>query len=218
MLYTRVRTAYEAECAERGGADVLILAGTDPLASPLPNVVDEVRRASTLHLRVVLRLRGGYTTDGGEMTRLRGLASSYRGAGADGFVFGFLNAMAGIDVGACGELAGDDTWGWTFDRAIDAVLDRDTAWTALESLPRLDSVMTAGSARRVEFGLDRLIGLGESRWGVIAAGGLAPEHVPWLVRGGITRFYPDDPPSSADAVAAWRGLIDEEMARARTRG
>ena len=211
-LWVRVQSGFQARCAEQGGADVLVLTGTDPELSPPADVVAQVRGASTVHLRVVLRLREGYLTDGAEMTRLRGLASAYTHAGADGFVFGFLNAGAGIDPVACRELEGDDTWGWTLDRAIDAVLDPDRAWADLEGLQRLDSVMTAGSARGVEYGLDRLIGT-HPPYPVVAAGGLLPEHVPWLARGGIDQFYVDTPPQSPEVVAAWRRLIDAETTR-----
>lgn len=212
FLQVRVRTAYEAECAEQGGADRLVLTGKDGLA-PEPDLVAKVRKASTVHLRVLLRLREGYATDGGEMASLKGLAFTYQEAGADGFVFGFLNSLSGIDRLACAELAGDDAWGWTFDRAIDAALDQDRAWRDVVGLPRLDSVMTAGSAREIEQGLDHLISRSRQVPLVIAAGGLRPEHVPWLARGGITRFHVDDSPVTASGVRAWRRLIDEETAR-----
>jgi len=215
-LYIRVRTPYEAECAEKGGADRLVLMTGDNL-SPTPEVVDKVRKASTVELRVVLRLREDFGTDGGEMTRLIGLASAARQAGADGFVLGFLNGLSGIDVDACSTLIGDDTWPWTFDRAIDAALDQDRAWQDLAGLPRLDSVMTAGSAREVEQGIDRLIALANAPVPVVAAGGLLPEHVPWLVRGGITHFFVDQSPVEADQVRAWRRLIDLESARLAAR-
>jgi len=211
-LQVRVKSAYEAECAEEGGADRIILMGEDGL-SPDPDLVRKVRRATTVHLRVMLRLRGGYTTDGGEMASLKGLAFSALDAGADGFVFGFLNSLSGIDRLACTELAGDDTWGWTFDRAIDAVLDQDRAWKDLRSLPRLDSVMTAGSAREVEQGLDRLMSEVHRRPPIIVAGELKPEHVPWLVRAGLTSFFIEDTPVTAESVRAWRLLIDEEIER-----
>ena len=210
VLHVRVRTPYEAECAEAGGADRLIVV-SDTGLSPLPETVNKIRKASSVDLRVLLRLREGYTTDGGEMTRLKGLAFSYRGAGADGFVFGFLNDATGIDHPACEELAGDDTWYWTFDRAIDASLDPDRAWAEVASLPRVDSIMSAGSARDVEHGLDHLITHPDER--LIVSGDLQPSHVPWLARAGFSQFYVDSTPVTADGVASWRRLIDHEMVR-----
>ena len=210
ILHVRGRTPYEAECAEKGGADRLVVVSDDDL-SPAPEIMAKVRKASTVHLRVLLRLREGYLTDGGELTRLQGLASAYREAGADGFIFGFLNAMSGIDRRACQELMGDNTWGWTFDRAIDAALDQDRAWRDVETLPRLDSIMTAGSAREVEQGLDRLIE--SSNDNLIVAGGLRPEHIPWLIRGGLRQFYMEVTPITHESVRSWRRLIDEELDR-----
>jgi len=213
-LWVRVKSAYEAECAEQGGADRLVLAGDDGL-SPQWKLVADVRRASTVHLRVLLRLREGYGTDGGEMAKLKGLAFACQEAGADGFVCGFLNAMSGIDAGACTELVDGATWPWTFDRAVDAALNQEQAWAELAQLPRLDSVMSAGSARQVEHGLDRLISLAKQGLPVVAAGGLEPEHVPWLARGGVTQFLVDSSSTGAAGVRAWRRLIDAELARGR---
>jgi len=212
-LHVQVRTAYDAECAEEGGADRLVLVGSDPELTPPPEAIAKIRRASSLDLRVRLRTRPGYLTDGADMSRLKGMVSTFIQGGADGFVFGFLNAMSGIDIPACAELAGDDTWGWTFDRAIDAVLDQGGAWSDIQALPRLDSVMTAGSARDVEHGLDNLLArAGRANPPLVAAGGLEPGHVPWLVRGGITAFYVDSPALTPGKVRAWRRLIDEEIA------
>ena len=214
-LHVYVKTAYEAECADEGGADRLILTGRDPDLTPEPDTVVKVRRASSVHLRVLLRLRPGYITDGGEMTRLKGLAFAFREAGADGFVFSFLNALSEIDLTACRELAGDDTWGWTFDRAIDAALDQEQAWSELAGLPRVDSVLSAGSAREVEYGLDRLIARAHGPVPVVAAGGLRPDHVPWLARGGVDQYAIPSSPAGAGAIRAWRRLIDDEVGRVR---
>ena len=210
VLHVRVRTPYEAECAEAGGADRLIVVGEEGL-SPFPEVFTKIRAASSVEMRVVLRLRGGYATDGGEITRLRGLAFSYSDAGADGFVFGFLSYMTEIDKPVCEEIARDFTWPWTFDRAIDAALNPSQAWKVVGSLPRVDSIMSAGSAREIDHGIDRLIV--NSGDHIIAAGGLKPEHIPWLVRGGLRQYYIDSTPITASTVSAWRKLIDDEMER-----
>ncbi|MCL2471778.1 MAG: copper homeostasis protein CutC [Propionibacteriaceae bacterium] len=212
VLHVQVKSAYEAECAELGGADRIVVVGADD-HSPVPLTMEKIRKTTSVHARVMLKLRTDFVTDGGEMTRMKGLAFSYRDAGADGFVFGFLNDLSGIDRLACAELAGDDTWGWTFSRAIDAALDQDRAWEDLAGLPRLDSVMTAGSARQVHYGIDTLIQRRAITPPVIVAGELSPEDIPWLVRGGLRQFYVDQPPITVDAVRAWRRLIDDEVTR-----
>ncbi len=221
--------AADAERAADGGADRVELVGTmaDDGLSPEPRLVAEVRRAVSIQVRVMLRLRAGFATDGGEATRLRGLAASYVDAGADGIVMGFLNGHSEVDLEVCTELLTDGDWPWTFHRAIDAALDPDRAWRALGLLPRLDQVLTAGSVRGVAVGLDDLIA--RCRADPVAArltmagGGLAPEHVPWLARAGVRAFHigaPARPEGSwkayvdARLVASWRRLVDDELRHA----
>lgn len=222
--------AADAERAEAGGADRVELVGTmdDDGLSPEPRLVDKVRRATSIQIRPMVRLRGGFTTDGGEVTRLKGLISSYFDAGADGVVLGYLNGTNRIDLEVVGELVGDGSFPWTFHRAIDHCLDVDRAWMDLRTLPGLNQVLTAGSARGVEQGLDDLVRRAksdpEAARLIMAGGGLAAEHVPWLVRAGVRAFHigsPARPGGSfkayvdADLVASWRDLIDDEVAHAR---
>ena len=138
--------AADAERAEAGGADRIELCGTldEGGMSPTPALVAQVRRATSVQLRVMVRLRPGFGTDGGEATRLRGLMVSYADAGADGMVLGFLNGHGEVDLQVTGELVADGPWPWTFHRAIDSCLDADRGWAALRTLPRLDQVLTAG--------------------------------------------------------------------------
>ena len=187
----------DAERAEAGGADRVSLVGStehDGL-SPEPALVGQVRRATSLPIRVLLRLREGYGTDGGEVARLRGLVSSYRSVGADGMVLGFLNAHTEVDAEVVAEIVGNEPdFGWTFSRAVDACISSDRAWRTLRGFPGLDQVLTAGSARGVSEGLDDLLARAGSnpyaRQVIMAGGGLLPEHVPWLARAGDRRLPP----------------------------
>ncbi|HOC13920.1 MAG TPA: copper homeostasis protein CutC [Propionicimonas sp.] len=216
----------DAERAEAGGADRIELCGTldEDGLSPTPQLVDQVRRATSIQLRVMVRLRAGFGTDGGEAVRLRGLMASYADAGADGMVLGFLNGLGDVDVGVVTELVGDGTWPWTFHRAVDACLDADKAWAALRTLPRLDQVLTAGSARDVEHGLSDLLARAKADpWAasvIMAGGGLHPDHVPWLARAGVRAFHIGKaarPGGSFKAyvdealVRSWRSLVDAEV-------
>lgn len=222
--------AADAERAEAGGADRIELLGTmdhDGL-SPEPAVVEKARRATTIQIRPMVRLRDGFGTDGGEVTRLKGLISAYRDAGADGVVLGYLNGLADVDLEVVGELIGDGSVPWTFHRAIDNVLDLDRAWKDIIDLPGLTQVLTAGSARGVEHGLEELTTRAKADPRVakliMAGGGLDPDHIPWLCRAGIRAFHlgsPARPGRSFKAyvdpelVTSWRNLIDAETARAR---
>ncbi len=218
--------AEDAQRAAEGGADRVELVGSmrEGGLSPEPSLVESVRQTTSVQLRVMLRLRGGFGTDGGEATRLKGLASAYLDAGADGIVMGFLNGHSQIDLEVCTELAGDGDWPWTFHRAIDSALDGHQAWRDVRTLPGLDQVLTGGSARGMKWGLDDLVSRARSDRGVgaliMAGGGLAPEHIPWLAQAGIRAFHIGTPArpqrsytSSVDAalVRSWRRLVDAEV-------
>ena len=224
--------ADDARRAEEGGADRVELLGTmdHEGLSPEPRMVAKARWATSIQIRPMVRLREGFRTDGGELTRLKGLISAYQAEGADGVVFGFLNGHAGVDLEVCGELLETGEWPWTFHRAIDHCLQSDDAWADLLALPRLDQVLTAGSVRGVEHGLDDLLRRARSDPRIaaltMAGGGLQPEHVPWLVRSGVRAFHigsPARPGGSykawvdSDLVRTWRDLIDDEVAHERQR-
>ena len=179
---------------------------------------------TSLPLRVVLRLREGYGTDGGEMARLQGLVTAYRQVGADGLVLGFLNAHTEIDRPVVTAVVGEERL------RLDVLPGR--------RLLHLDGPRLAGAApaarsgrgahgrlaRGVAEGLDDLVARAKSdpfaRSVIMAGGGLLPEHVPWLARAGVrafqvgaavrplgsTKAYVD-----ADLVRTWRRLIDDAM-------
>ncbi len=215
----------DAERAEAGGADRVEVCGTldEGGMSATPQLVAQIRRVASIQVRVMVRLRPGFGTDGGEAVRLRGLMASYADAGADGMVLGFLNGLGEVDAHVVTELVADSIWPWTFHRALDACLEQDRAWAALATLPRLDQVLTAGSARDVEHGLGDLIARAKGDpWAasvIMAGGGLRPEHVPWLARAGVRAFHigaPARPGGSYRAyvdeglVRSWRTLVDDE--------
>ena len=220
--------ASDAERAEAGGADRVELCGTldDGGFSPEPALVEKVRAATSVQLRVMVRLRTGFGTDGGEAARLKGLMASYADAGADGMVLGFLNGLGEVDAQVVSELIADGDWPWPFHRAIDSCLYPDRGWVLLRRLPRLDQVLTAGSPRGLGHGLDDVLQRASDPWqaGVImAGGGLHPDHVPWLARAGVRAFHigtPARPQGSlkayvdVDLVRSWRKLIDTEIRHA----
>jgi copper homeostasis protein len=124
-------------------------------------------------------------------------------------------------------LLADCDFGWTFSRAVDACISTDRAWRTLRRLPGLDCVLTAGSARGVADGLDDLVRRATAdqfaRSVIMAGGGLAPEHVPWLARAGIHAFHLSStarPRGSwkayvdPDLVRTWRSLVDDAVGRA----
>lgn len=220
----------DAERAEAGGADRVHVCAVDgnQARSVEPGAVSAIVRASALPVRVTLRLSAGFTTMGGEFTRLRGLVTDYLSAGVEGFAFGFLTADLDADVDVCGQLA-DALVGapWTFDRTFDSALQTRAAWRSIRSLPGLDTVHTSGAALGMDAGFDDLIEMAAADPGfaavAAASAGVRPEHVPWLVRAGVRRLhlgvevrpgrswaksYVDD-----GFVRSWRLLIDDAVGR-----
>jgi copper homeostasis protein len=216
--------------AEVGGADRLAVVA-DVESEGLTPAVDTVREIATgtdLPVRVMLRGNDGYSTSGSEITRLQGAAHEFAEAGAEGFVLGFLGPTVEIDVDAT--LAVADEFGsmpWTFHRAVDHVLDYDKAWHRLRMMPRMDTVLTAGSARGVDAGLDELCRRAADDSYIagmmMAGGGLQPDHVPWLARAGVRKFHvgPQVRPGGSwkayvdrSLVRSWRTLVDDAVAAA----
>ncbi len=226
MLEVAVRSVADAKAASAGGADRVEVVGEVRYGemSPEPTVVAEICRETDLRVRVRLRLREEYTTDGGELVRLRALAHEYTRAGAEGMVLGFLTPYEEIDAELCGAVAGDAPWPWTFHDAVDHAFDSDKAWRVLRQLPRCDQVLTAGSPRGVEAGLDEILTRArEADPSLLLVGGaLEADHVPWLVRAGVRNFRLDvqvrparswDEPVDADFVRVWRRLLDDAESR-----
>lgn len=204
--------------AHDGGADrVLVVAGVDVGGrSPEPGTVSAVCRETDLPVRALLRLNDGYSTTGGELTRLVGLGEDYLASGAEGVAFGFLDADLNIDRQVCEHLAGAlGGVPWTFHRAFDASLETDRSWQRVQHLPGLDAVLSAGSLRGLGSGHDELTDRAASDPGVarllMAGGGLRGEHVPWLVRAGVRQFHVA---SSARPGGSWKAHVDAGHVRA----
>ena len=215
--------------AQEGGADRLYV--TDSIdsggLSPEPGVVSTICRETDLPVRVMLRLNDSYTTTGGELTRLVGLAEDYLAVGAEGLILGFLDDDLLVDTSVCQAVV-DALPGvpWTFHRAIDSTLETDLAWRQLRTLSGLDAVLSAGSSRGMAVGhqelTDRVVAHPEVADLLMAGGNLAGEHVPWLARAGVRQFHVGRsvrPGGSWKAyvdarhVRAWRLLLDDAVAR-----
>jgi copper homeostasis protein len=230
LLEVIVLGAGDVKGAQDGGADRLVVVADVESGGLTPTVstAQEVRSQTDLPVRVMLRGNDGFSTSGSELTRLQGAAHQFAEAGVEGFVLGFLGPTVEIDVDATLALA--DEFGsmpWTFHRAVDHALDYDKAWQRLRMMPRLDSVLTAGSARGVAAGLDELCRRAADDSYVadlmMAGGELQPDQVPWLARAGVRKFHVDAqvrPSGSwkayvdASMVRSWRTLIDDAVAAA----
>jgi copper homeostasis protein len=230
LLDVVVLTPGDIKGATEGGADRLevLTRPEDGGMTPDLDAVQAFIETSTLPIRVRLRLRDDYTSTGGELSRLVGLAQTLTEQGVEGFTFGFVSPDLGVDVSLTEALAeGLDGAPWTFHRAIDHVLSRRKAYLALREMPGLDGILTAGSARGTEFGVDQLCSEASEDAAVaailIAGGGLRAEDVPWLARAGVRAFHVGasvrpgrSPKAYVDAalVRSWRSLVDDSVAAA----
>jgi copper homeostasis protein len=229
LLEVTVASERDVPGAQEGGASRLHLVspGTTVALSPEPSTVSAVCRESDLPVFVLLRLSESWTTTGGEMARLVGLAEDFLACGAEGVAFGFLDADLEVDVEKCTHLATSlPGVPWTFHRAIDDALDARRAWRRVLGLPGLVNVRSAGSSRGMGEGYDDLLALVESDPAIAAlvmpGGGLLAEHVPWLVRAGVRAFHlgPQARPGgsgkayvAAGLVRSWRLLLDDAATR-----
>ncbi|MFL6003530.1 MAG: copper homeostasis protein CutC [Nocardioides sp.] len=221
--------------ADEGGADRLHLVAPpesgepgDRALSPEPGIVSAVCRETDIPVFVLLRLNDSWTTTGGELVRLVGLAEDYLGCGAAGVSFGFLDADLEVDTEVCAHLAGSlPGVPWTFHRAFDDALEAGRSWRRLTGMPGLTAVCSAGSPRGLAAGYADLLATCESDPDIAAlampGGGLLAEHVPWFVRAGVHQFHlgrqvrPGASYKSyvdAGHVRSWRLLLDNTARRA----
>jgi copper homeostasis protein len=221
----------DAAPADEGGADRLFVVGDVESGgrSVEPGLVSAVCHESDLPVRAMLRLNDSFTTTGGEVARLVGLAEDYLAVGAEGVAFGFLDSDLNVDVDVCAHLADRlDGVPWTFHRAVDASLETARAWRQIAGLPGVDAVLSAGSSRGTPEGYAELVDLATADPVVarlLMAGGDPPgEQVPWLVRAGVfqvqvgTAVRPGGTWTKADVdarhVRSWRMLLDDASDRA----
>lgn len=217
--------------ATEGGADRLeVVADMDADGlTPDVDAVRDIKHETDIPLRIMLRANDGFATSGSELTKLKGAAYEFATLGVDGFVLGFLGPTVAIDVDAAMDLVDEFApLPWTFHRAVDHALDHDAAWSALLDMHGLDTVLTAGSPRGVSHGLDevcrRAADSPEAARLIMAGGGLAADHVPWLARAGVSKFHVGGkvrPGGSwkayvdAALVRSWRTLVEDAVAAAR---
>lgn len=225
LLEVIAQTEADAEAAEEGGADRIEVVADVRAGglSPDPRTVAGVRRATSLPMRVMLRAKTGFRTTTPELDRLRRAADEHAEAGADGFVFGFLAPAGAVDIVATTALADAVApLPWTFHRAVDNAACPDDAWRAIRDLPGLDTVLTAGSARGVEVGIQALLRRAAAEASLmLVGGGLRRKHVAVLAAAGVNAFHVGTAVRRRGIVGAgtvdpalvrdWRTLVDASL-------
>ena len=149
ILEVAVDSLASARAAIAGGADRLELCSALAVGglTPYAELLQQIRRESTISIRCLMRPRGGdflYTDE--EIALMAAQMDNLRKHGADGFVIGCLNAEGELDAGAMAPLLkAAKGMGLTLHRCID--VSRDPCKTYLDAHALgFDTVLTSGAA------------------------------------------------------------------------
>ncbi|MGH3242039.1 MAG: copper homeostasis protein CutC, partial [Spirillospora sp.] len=104
---------------------------------------------------------------------------------------------------------------WTFHRALDHAADPAQAWDVVRGFGGgLDTVLTAGSARGVDAGVDVLVRRATEDPAaakmIMAGGGLRRRHVAVLAAAGVTAFHVG---TAVRSDGAWDAPVDPALVR-----
>ena len=193
LLEVIVQTVADAKAAEDGGADRLevVRAMRDGGLTPTLSVVEAIKNATSLPLRVMVRENAGFETSDAEIDVMRAAAWSFTRLGVDGLVVGLaksgelslaefaqvIEAAPGVPI--------------TFHRAFDSLTDPLQAIDGLSGNPRIDGILTSGGKGSAEERCVRLRGYvarAHSRLAIIAGGGVDLESFRLLVNDGAVKW------------------------------
>jgi copper homeostasis protein CutC len=186
-LEIAVATPDEAVLATRSGADRLELSAGLELGGLTPSlgVFRQVKKLVAVPIWVLLRPRaGGFIYDEHEAESILSDAETFLAAGADGLVFGALNAAGEVEETSCRRLAALAPGRATFHRAFDFTSD------PLDALERLIAlgfrrVLTSGGATAAHDGARRiaeLIARARGRIEILPGAGIRADNVTDIVR------------------------------------
>lgn len=169
--------------AANGGADRIEFCAAMELGGITPSLQDfeQLRSQVAIPIYVMLRPRGGhfqYSKD--EIAQMSAALQQFKAAGANGFVFGALNAQRKVDKNACEKLlalAGEMPC--TFHRAIDSTVAIPQSVSELIALG-FSSVLTTGGAASALKGI-KMIELLQKQYGaqicIMPGGGVRTDNV-----------------------------------------
>ena len=159
LLEVIVCSAADAADAERGGAGRLEIVRDLQQGGLTPslNLVREIKRATELPVRVMLRESPGYQTNGPEeIERLCRAAEEFAVLDIDGFVLGFLNDGE-VDIELTQRvLACAPHTRATFHHAFEDANDKLRALTEIKQLPQVDRILSSGGTDQLRSRVQRL--------------------------------------------------------------
>ena len=183
LLEAPVYTLEAALLATAYGVDRLELCSDfgEGGVTPSPGMLSYLKSKIDLPIFVRVRPRGGdffYSAE--ELKVMEKEIEILKSLGADGFVFGVLNADGSVNVDACSVLvraaAGSPC---TFHRAFDASSDLEKALEAVIGCC-FDRILTSGGRNTVTDGLDiikKLMSAAGNRIIIMPGGGTVPSHL-----------------------------------------
>ncbi|MGC2660512.1 MAG: copper homeostasis protein CutC [Bryobacteraceae bacterium] len=182
-----VTSVHEAREAERGGADRLELVRdlSHEGLTPSPQLIRNVMAAVSIPVRVIVRIRGGFTAANGDIAPLQAQMEEIWRLGVDGIVLGFANANS-LDVKSMHDvLKVAPDCRVTFHRAFDEVANPRLALEQLRQIPQVDRVLTSGGAGATDERAGRLNDMQQvagPRIAILAGGGLDAHSLPGFAR------------------------------------
>ena len=156
ILEVCVDSYVSAMAAIRGGADRLELCTALAVGglTPSPALLSQIKKASSIPVRCLMRPRGGdflYTKE--EIQQMAMEIVMLRQAGADGFVIGCLTPCGDLDADAMQPLLeAADGKGLTLHRCIDVSVNPLKTYRDAAALG-IDTVLTSGAAGNCKAGL-----------------------------------------------------------------
>ena len=148
LLEVIATTVGDAKAAARAGADrlELVTAITEGGLTPSVGIVEAVVAAVPIPVNVIVRPHSrSFVYDADDLRVIERDVRAAVAAGANGVVFGALDARGDVDLGALARIAAAaDGRALTFHRAFDVSRDLNAAFDALLRVPAVTSVLTSG--------------------------------------------------------------------------
>lgn len=148
LLEVIATTIGDARAAARAGADriELVTAISEGGLTPSVGVIEAVVAAVPIPVNVIVRPHSrSFSYDASELAAIARDVRAAVAAGANGIVFGMLDAHGDIDLDALRRIAdAADGRDLTFHRAFDVARDLNAAFDTLLRVPSVTSVLTSG--------------------------------------------------------------------------
>jgi len=179
--------AESALIAEQGGADRIEFCANMQLGGTTPSMIDfiELKSKISIPVYVMIRARGGdFIYSDLEFEQMKNSLIQFKEAGADGFVFGILDANRKIDITRNKyllDLAGGLPC--TFHKAFDEVIE---PFIALQQIIDLDfeNILSSGQAVTAMLGLPilkQLIDQSENKINIMVGGSVRSSNLQLLM-------------------------------------